>query len=284
MFDVRNAGNGDAGRGGRFAWHAALAALAVGLLLPGAARAMPMPATNNPDYTDCFTRTNNTGETQIVHDPVDGNYWARRGTFTLNSNCLAEGYFEGTIYGLSVIVKTPFQIDSTPDVDDIDTLADFTILRDEMESLWPDFDHWTASAQADAGSGQPNVGAEGAFTSVEICVDAPSVASCLAGSPVAMTDIGGGFMIHTIDLGAINEEIYVCTGDCSEEIISFEIVSLIHSNVFSPVPMGATNPFIPELVLGFRLIEMKFVPEPGLLALWGAGLAGLALLRRRRRA
>ena len=89
-----------------------LALSAAALLLPAPAIAMPVPAGEFDDYTDCFTRST-AATPQRFQDGTNGNYWARHDTFTLDtelSGCDIDVEEGATIFGLSVIAKTPFQI------------------------------------------------------------------------------------------------------------------------------------------------------------------------------
>lgn len=265
---------------GRRTFPAALAVLAAGLLLPASAGALPMQADpGDVDYSRCFDRTTveRTSVTNpILHDAVDGNFRARRLQFDLNlgkTGCAFDPEFgeEIAIRGISVIVKTPYQIDTEPDIDDIDSDADGVALVTALAGDWPDFTHWVYSGVVDP----TDTGPDGNFTDVEICVDyeIASIADCMADSPVFMTDLGNGYMIFTL---GFESPIYIYPG----EVETFYVVTLAHSDFFNAPAMGQLVT-VPEIVMGFRFVELV-VPEPGLALLLLPALGGLLAIRRPR--
>lgn len=248
---------------------AALAAL-LGAALAGPAAAVPIPVGEGDD-TGCLDRSFVAGDLQAHNDATNGNFWVRRDTFTMDS-----GQECGTanINGISIIVKTPLQIDTDPEVDDIDTGNGSSLaLRTELASLWPDFHPEFGTAFYDEASNGPPTGAfANTFQAARICLAVSgsiSIASCLAGSPMVLTDIGGGFMIFTIDLGDDSFSLDEFEGDDD-----FELVTIVHSDVLGDF-MGGND--LPELVLGWRFVEL--VPEPALA--WLLAPALLLALRRR---
>lgn len=252
-----------------------LALAAVLLLVPGAASAMPVQMSES-DATVCLNRSTVAG--QAFHDPVNGNFWVRHDTFSLPGE---EGCSGAFIDGISVLAKTPYQIDSTPDVDDIDGLAEYTILDGELEDLWPSFHpNFGANFGMDPGGNNlpPLVGPEGMFTRVFACINAAGIADCLNnGSPFELPNIGGGFMIFSTLLG---DGLFLCDdGECSGEDSSFTLTTIVHSNITDAPTQQLPQVPIPEMMVGWRFTYL--VPEPSLLALL-APVAALAVLRRRR--
>lgn len=257
------------------------AALGLSLLLPGAASAMVMVAGNEVD-ADCFSVDTSTQPGVRNHDAVNGNYWKRHDTFTYtagDNGC----NFQDFISGISIVIKTPFQIDSTPDIDDLDTGADFSILEGQMQSDFPEFiDDFGGAAMTDAtGTAPPAVGSSGAFIGARICINT-DIGDCNVGSALPLMDIGGGQMIFTIDLDPSEDGIGVCddfsTSGCDFSS-SFTLVTIAHSNQFTPAAPGSA--IVPEMVLGWRMVELAYVPEPSLAALLLPVLLAGALRRRR---
>ena len=254
--------------GGRAPWRTGLAAAALfaGLLLPGESSAIP--------FTDCFTRSTVSAESERAHDATDGNYWGRRATFTLDSSLCSELETDEVEIGqISVIVKTPFQIDVSPtDVDDIDTVQDAIDLVTALSMLEiaDGFDHWAVNAIGEPPPGDPLVGASGDFTSVEYCIDAGSVDGCEPSPDGFMVPVGEGLMIFTVVLSG-EDRIQL-----SGENLTFSLTTLIHSNVFDAPPMGQ-QALAPELVIGYAI-----VPEPRVLALLLLPALGLLAFRRGR--
>ncbi len=248
-----------------------LAIAAVLLLAPGAAQAMPIQVGENDD-TDCLTRQ--TVDGRAVHDPVNGNFWARHDTFTIIGG---DSCFSASFDGLSIVVKTPFQLDGP---DDIDGFAEYAVLDAELEGLYPNFhENFGANFGMDTGANDPPlIGPEGAFESVFACVDAASIDDCLNNGPlIELFDVGGGFMVFSI--GGLQSRFICDPGECTNNF-SFTITSIVHSNIFdAPGAPPLDQVPIPEMMIGWRFTQV--VPEPSLLALLAPMLGAVALRRRR---
>jgi hypothetical protein len=259
-------------------------ALAAAAALLGAALAAPASALPDPiipeggDDTDCLDRSFVAGDLQAQTDATDGNFWVRRDTFTLVPNNDQETCFSAYVSGISLIVKTPLQITSTPDWDDLDAGNNSSPdLRAAMAGLWPDFHpEWGTAFYNEAGNGPPSGAFANIFQGAEFCLSVGSsitIASCLGGTPTSLTDIGGGFMIFTIELG--DDSFYL---DAFEGDEFFDLVSIVHSDVLGPLMIGNNNP---EMVIGWRFVgfEPVITPEPSLVLLLVPAL--LLALRRR---
>jgi hypothetical protein len=249
--------------------------LAAGVLL-GAFAALPATALPTPvgegDDTLCFTRSFVAGDLQSMNDATNGNFWVRRDTFTMDPEDECGATF---VEGISVIVKTPLELDSIPEWDDLDggnssgpDLVAALASLPEAAGFHPQFG---AAFFNEAGNGPPNGAFANTFQDVRICLAVSgsiTIANCLAGSPLALTDIGGGFMIFSIELGD--------DGFFLEEDTDFELVTIVHSDVLGPV----TGNDLPEMIVGWRFVAL--VPEPSLMLLLAPVL--LLLARRRHRA
>lgn len=259
-----------------------LALTAAALLLPGAAHAGTTTIGN--DDTDCFGRATIEGD-DPAEDPVGGHFWARRDVFSFNGSGCGIGAF---LEGISLVLKTPFEIDSTPDIDDIDAGPDFLTLQDEMRALFPDFNESFGAGAVQEVSGDPLVGDEGAFVAAQVCIEIGTQASlsvtvetCLSGSDTGdfglldLFNIGGGYSVFTSDLGS---GVFVCnTGECNVADV-INIVTVATSNS-TEAPLANGDLPISELVVGWQFATT--VPEPSLLALVVPGLAAVAWRRRR---
>jgi hypothetical protein len=220
------------------------------------------------DDTGCFQRFSGGG---MMANDAGGNYWARLDTFDMTeSECsIAE------VDGLSIVVKTPFEIDSEPDIDDIDSSADGSVLEGALADLYPDFDHFGILAIGETNDGSPSDFAT--FVQVGFClyVDGPgTVEDCLSQGPTFLGDLTGEQMVFGAGLGADSFELgFVggCEGDCD---FDFDLVTVLISNAIGE----QVGNDVPEAVLGFQL-----VPEPAPLALVASVGAALVLGRRRTR-
>lgn len=265
---------------------ALLVVLAVALG-PGPAAAMPVVV--GDDATGCLDPDRESVEGGSLIDelntevtgPDTGNARVRHDRFDLDDDVCSSVF----ISGVSVLVKTPLEIEGSP-VTDIDSIPDassasalFAHLAGQpiWEDFHPDFgaSFTNECAIFDPGSQtctQFGAPADGAFMetfhSVQICINAGDIASCLAGTPIVLTNIGGGFMIYSIDLGEGGFELFV-EGD-----ESFEITTILRSTAFGEVPGND----IPEAAVAWRFATL--VPEPSLAALL-LGTAALLALRRR---
>jgi hypothetical protein len=205
-----------------------------------------------PDYTDCLERDSSTVEpTQTLVDGTLGNAWARNDRFFYPEESFCTDTSEGEIvlHGVSVLVKTPYQVDLGPtDDNDIDSVAEAEEYEDQMAIDFPSFLHHGFNARG--GDGVPAHGPEDFFTAVSGCLDL-SIADCLADPPVPLQTAAGQDpsepMIFTI---LFEEPELLFPGD------SFTVVSITRSNVTEGV-------LAPE-----RLIAWDFrpymVPEPAL--------------------
>jgi len=249
---------------------AAVAAL-VGVALAGPSTALPVQIGEGDD-TECLQRSSVPGDGQSMNDAVAGNFWVRRDTFSLDPEADCSG---ADVTGISVIVKTPLQVDSDPDWDDLDggndsfgDLVAAILALPEAEGFHPSLG---GAAFTEGGSGAPTGAFANTFQSVRICLavgSSISIASCLAGSPAMLTDIGGGYMIFTLELG----EGFFLNFEGDE---SFDLVTIVHSDVLGPVPGND----LPEMLVGWRFVAFHAVPEPSLVLL----LAPVLLLALRRR-
>jgi hypothetical protein len=249
----------------------AVAAL-LGAAWAGPAAALPVPIGEGED-TDCLARAG-AGDAGAFNDAVNGNFWARRDIFSVDVESDCGSAF---VSGISVFVKTPFQVDSVPEWNDLDggnnSLPDLTAAMralPEADGFHPSF---TGLGFTEANGGAPTGAFANTFVGVRICLTlgTTTVAGCLAGSPMVLTDIGGGYMIFTIDLGEDSFFLDAFEGDDD-----FQLVTIVHSDVLGPVPGND----LPELLVGWRFVGLEnMVPEPA--PAWLLVPALLLVLRRR---
>jgi hypothetical protein len=219
------------------------------------------------DDTFCFERFSGGG---MMANDAGGNYWARLDTFDMGeSECSA-----AEVDGLSIVVKTPFEIDSEPEIDDIDSSSDGSVLEGALADLYPDFGHFGFLAIGEVGGGAPSDFAT--FVQVGFClyVDGPGdIDDCLTEGPTFLGDLTGEEMVFGAALGADAFELgFVggCEGDCD---FDFDLVTVLISDAIGE----QVGNDVPEAVIGFQLA----VPEPAPLALLGSVGAALFLGRRR---
>lgn len=256
------------------------------LALPGSALAAPVMV-GSVDDTDCLDKETIPSDRAMEHDPVNGNFWARRDIFSVTSD---EGCFSAQIDGISIVLKTPFQIDSTPDVDDLDTdVDDFLALQSAMQAM-PDLagfhPEYGGNAVNEAGGGPPHVGLGGSFLGARICIEVvgPSggsltVDDCLNGSgQIELADIGGGTMIFSVEL---DDSIFLCDPVECTGASAINLVTLAFSNQTN-APGSGESLDIPELIAGWRFTELTNVPEPSVVALLAPALLAASFLHRRR--
>jgi hypothetical protein len=195
------------------------------------------------DDTFCFERFSGGG---MMANDAGGNYWARLDTFDMGeSECSA-----AEVDGLSIVVKTPFEIDSEPEIDDIDSSSDGSVLEGALADLYPDFGHFGFLAIGEVGGGAPS-----------------------DFGPTFLGDLTGEEMVFGAALGADAFELgFVggCEGDCD---FDFDLVTVLISDAIGE----QVGNDVPEAVIGFQLA----VPEPAPLALLGSVGAALFLGRRR---
>lgn len=252
----------------RAGWPLIAAVLAVAV--PGAAFGMPM--VQGGDATDCLDQSTVAGAAFLASalEEADGNFWARQDTFSL-----ADGCSSADVEALSIIAKTPFQIEGAP-LTDIDTVNDALTLRSVLQGLWPDFHpSFGANFGMDSGANDPpEAPPEAMFTDIFVCINASDIDDCLDNGPILeLTNIGGGFMIFTIDLDSIEEGIFLN----NEFPNAFSLTTIVVSDQQGFDPDG--DVLIPEMMVGWQFAEL--VPEPALVALLGPAFAMLALRRRR---
>jgi len=254
-----------------------LAALVIGLL--ALAVASPAAAGTIADPTDCFTRTfgsagrvNDLVNTSPADGPETGNRLYRIDTFDLDY----ESCSSAEVYGLSIVVKNPFDIPGPNDLDG----TSFATLSGQMESDFSAFDHWTGWSLPPPTTFTLN---QSGFHGVSVCVwlggdvgDANNLSDCLDGTAdrYPLIDIDGQGMIFSLAVPG-GEFGYFC-GECDDPL---EIAVIAYSDVYGNTTGVYSHP---EAVIGYRFAPM--VPEPSLAALVGMGLAGVAWRRRRGRA
>ncbi|NNL65470.1 MAG: hypothetical protein HKP30_04450, partial [Myxococcales bacterium] len=171
-----------------------MAAVGLALLTSGEAAAMAIPAGSEVP-AECFSVEKRIETGQRNPDAVSGNYWERHDRFVFEANFDAGCDIDAYVSGISIVIKTPYQIDSTPDIDDLDDADDFSVLEGQMQSDFPEFiQTFGGGAMTDStGTALPAVGPSGAFTGARVCINS-SIAACTPANAIPLMEIGGGLM------------------------------------------------------------------------------------------
>ncbi len=279
----------------------AAAALALAGVVPSEAQAGGFELF---DPTGCFSRSMGSATPNPIQDPDDGNYWARHDVFTVDMEEFdSEGCYYFGIDGLSLLLKTPFEIDVTPtDVDDIDVFDDFDDLRTALleDEDYDPFDHYGANFFHPEGTddGNPDPGEGATWTGASVCIStsAITIADCVLEQngveQILLIDVMGQMIFSTgfLELDFFYDW-YYCeydgengkngeNGECQDTL---HVVTIARSNLFDDpfdgIPPTTAN-LVPEMMIGFNFTPL---PEPSVVWLLGPALL-LAARRRRSRA
>jgi hypothetical protein len=279
--------------------------LVVGLLgfaiaAPGVAQANPTPPTS------CFDRA--FGDADRVNDTITpdpgpggpypgetGNYLSRIDTFDFNALECEE---PADIYGLSIVIKNPFDIEGPDNLVPGDA-TNFNALVAELSTSvldggagFEDYDHWTGWALPESNTFDEN---QAGFHGVSVCVwigedvatddagETANMEACAAGSVprFALNEIVPGMVYSLSVFEALGVDTFgtFCEGlDCSGDD-PLQIAVVAYSNVYGNTSGVYSHP---EAVIGYLFEPISLVPEPSAMVLLGSGLAALAWRRRRR--